>query len=44
MAEEFENLLATAILKPLMNNTSDIITGKRTCRDTENASMLCFFG
>ena len=42
MAEESEDLLATANLKPLKNNTSDIITAKRTCLDTENASMLCF--
>ena len=42
MAEESEDLLATANLKPLKNNTSDIITAKRTCLDTENTSMLCF--
>ena len=43
MAEESEDLLATANLKPLKNTTSDIITAQRTCLDTENASMLCFF-
>ena len=41
MAEESEDLLATANLNPLKNNTSDIITAKRTCLYTENASMLC---
>ena len=44
MAEESEDLLATANLKPLKNNASDITTAKRTCLDTENASMLCFLG
>ena len=44
MAEEPEGLLATANLKPLKNNTNDIITARRTCLDTENASMVCFFG
>ena len=43
MAEESEDLLATANLKPLKNNTSDIITVKGTCLDTENTSMLCFW-
>ena len=43
MAEESEDLLATANLNPLENNASDIITVKRTCLDTENASMLCFW-
>ena len=43
MAEEPEDLLATANLNPLKNNTSDMITAKRTCLDTENASMLCFW-
>ena len=42
IAKEPEDLLATANLKPLKNNTSDIITAKRTHLDTENASMLCF--
>ena len=44
MAEEPEDLLATASLKPLKNNTIDIIIAKRTRLDTENASMLCFLG
>ena len=35
MAEESEGLLATANLKPLKNSTSDIITAKRTCLDTD---------
>ena len=39
MAEEPEDLLATANLKPLKNNTSDIITAKKTCLDTESTSM-----
>ena len=43
MAEESEGLLATANLKPLKNNTNDITTAKRTCLDTENTSMLCFW-
>ena len=43
MAEESEDLLATANLNPLKNNTKDIITAQRTCLDTENASMLCFW-
>ena len=42
IAKEPEDLLATANVKPLKNNTSDIITGKRTCLDTDNASMLYF--
>ena len=42
MAEESEDLLATANLNPLKNNTSDIIAAQRTCLDTENTSMLCF--
>ena len=42
MVEESEDLLATANLSPLKNNTNDIITAQRTCLDTENASMLCF--
>ena len=37
-----EDLLTTANVKPLKNNTRDIITAKRTCLETENASMLCF--
>ena len=41
MAKEPEDLLATTNLKPLKNNTSGIITAKRTCLDTENASTLC---
>ena len=42
MAEEPQDLIATANLKSFKNNTSDIITAKRTCLDTERASMLCF--
>ena len=42
MAEESEDLLATANFKPLKNNTSDIITAQRTCLEAENVSMLCF--
>ena len=42
MAQEPEDLLSTASLKPLKNNISDIITAKKTCLDTENTSMLCF--
>ena len=39
MAEEPKDLLATANLKPLKNNTSDFITAKKTCLDTESTSM-----
>ena len=40
MAEEPDNLLATANVKPLKTNTSDIITAKRARLDTENASIF----
>ena len=40
MAKEPEDLLAIANLKPIKNNTSDIITAKRTLLDTENASIF----
>ena len=43
MAEEPEDLLATANLKPLKNNTSDIITAKRTCLDTEMHPCCVFW-
>ena len=34
----------TLRLKPLKNNTSDIIAAKRASLDTENISVLCSFG
>ena len=40
MTEEPQDLLATTNLKPLKNNTSDIITAKRTLIDTENAFIF----
>ena len=35
-----EDLLATANLKPVKNNTNDIISAKRTLLETENASIF----
>ena len=43
MAEESEDLLATANLKPLKNKNSDIITTKRTCLDTEMHPCCVFW-
>ena len=43
MAEESEDLLATANLNPLKNNTNDIITAQRTVW-TLKIHPCCVFG